>query len=203
MFSARCLSSMLLTLAAVPATAQTAAPSPTPSALTWVFELGGDHGFNDLYTLYVQGDSPWNVGANTGLFLSGGITALPLWENRLRTRAMIGVKYTGQSFSNAHVDYYAFPLEMLETLELQPIRFGAGLYALLGPKLSGSGVASNITTSFNSTVGLEARAEWVFNRRLGVGLRYVWNQLSAGGSQSLGAPALGIVLSFNGAIEDS
>ncbi len=174
----------------------------SPPSVTWVFEIAGEHGLNDLYTLsYTQNGSTqtskWTIQANTGLGISGGVSVLPLAQGRLRTRATAGFKFTAQSFSNAEVVYYAFPLEVIETFEQGPIRLGAGMYALLGPTLSGSGTASGLSTSFDSTLGLTARAEWVFNRRVGIGLRYIWNRLSVG-TQSVGAPAIGAVVSLNG-----
>jgi len=113
---------------------------------------------------------------------------------------MAGFKFTAQSFSNGDVTYYAFPVEIIETLELGSIRLGGGLYALLGSTLTGDGAASSYTGHFDSTAGFTIRAEWVFNRRIGVGLRYVWNHLS-GGASSMSAPAIGAVMSFNGSVD--
>jgi hypothetical protein len=197
--------------AAAPVPEPAATPTEPPPALalppsappvTWVFEVTGERGLNDLYTLtYSQNGSTttsdWTIQANTGLGLSGGVSVLPLAQGRLRTRATAGFKFTAQSFSNAQVLYYAFPLEIIETFEAGPVRLGAGMYVLLGPTLSGSGAAEGLSKSFDSAPGFTVRGEWVFNRRVGVGLRFLWNRLSVDG-QSMGAPAIGAVVSLNG-----
>jgi hypothetical protein len=196
-----------LSLLAAPALARAQiAPAPVGERpappVAWVFELGGDFGTTALYTVVFADGSKGTGRANTGAFLSAGISILPLADARLRTRATFGVKATGVKAENGNVDYYAFPLEVVETLDVQPFRLAAGLYALLGPEVKGTGVASNITTRFDNTAGFTARAEWVWNRQFGIGVRFVWNQLSPHG-QTLNAPAFGFVLSANGWVGDT
>lgn len=193
------------TPAPVPAApAPPAAPLSTtsPSPLAWVLEITAERGFNDLYTLpYTESGSSqvktWTIQANTGLGLAGGATFLPLADGRLRTRATVGFKFTAQSFANGEVRYYAFPLELIETAELGRVRLGGGLYALVGATVSGTGVASNMQASFDASPGVTLSGEWMFSRRFGVGVRWIWNRLTAGG-QTWSAPAIGAVLSFNG-----
>jgi hypothetical protein len=166
-------------------------------ALTWVLELGGDRGLNELYTLEYADGSSMEIPANTGLFLAAGVAFLPLYEGRLRTHLTLGVKYTGQEAVNGTVDYYAFPVEAIETLSLGPVRLGAGLHAVLGPTVKASGVVAGMSTEMESALGFTARAEWMFGGRFGVGLHYVFNRLTAGGG-SIDAPAFGLVLSATG-----
>ncbi len=185
---------------AVPA-AHNRAPLPPP-IVTWVFEIAVDIGTNELYHIIFQDGSKQSIGANTGAGLSLGVSALPLAGGRLRTRVMLGAKGTFQNATNGSIDYYAFPLEALETLELGPIRLGAGLFALLDPSLHGSGVASSITAAFDSTAGFEGRVEAVFGRTMSLGLRFIWNKISLHGVTITNAPAIGFVLSYNGRVGD-
>ncbi len=183
--------------ASPPETAPVPAAPAAPKPLAWVVELGGDFGTNELYRVTYTDGSKQVIGANTGLFLTAGVTALPLADGRLRTRAAIGIKYTGQEASNGSIDYYAFPLEVLETLDVKPVRLGAGLYIPLGQRLKGSGAASNISATFDTTVGYTVRAEWLFGQGVGFGVRYLWTKTSISGN-SVDAPAFGFILSANG-----
>jgi hypothetical protein len=167
-----------------------------PQAVGFLLELGGDHGTNELYRLVFSNET-MSVGANTGLFLQAGAAFLPFAEGRARTHATIGIKWTGQEASNGSVDYAAFPLEVIETVDVAPIRLGGGLYALLSPTLKGKGVARPITTTFRNSLGYTLRAEYRWNV-VGLGLRYVWNRLQARGGGSLEAPAFGFVLAIGG-----
>lgn len=181
-----------------------AAPPATssPRLLTWVFELTGDRGFNDLYTIqYRETESSqsknWTVPANTGLGFSAGVRLLPIADGRFHTQATLGFKGTAQSFSNAEVVYYGFPVELIETVQVDKVRLGAGLYLLLGAELSGSGAASALQLSFDPSPGFTVRGEWVFTPRSSVGVHWIWTRLSANG-QSMSAPALGMFLSMSG-----
>jgi hypothetical protein len=200
-------------LAAAPALAQQLPTSPigappqldpqtapgSPSPVQWVIDLGGDFGSNKLVTVSFSNGDTKSLSANQGGFIAGGASFLPLSDGMLRTRVTLGVKYAAVTASNGSISFYAFPLEILETVDLRPFRLGAGLYALLAPKLSGSGFASGGDQSFDSSAGLSLRAEFIIpHTELGIGARYVWNKLSANGA-SMDAPAFGFVLSWGGA----
>jgi hypothetical protein len=189
-------------LAAEPEVAPAPAATDSPLPLTWVVEVTGDRGFNDLYTIRYQdsGSSQsknWTVPANTGLGCSVGVLFLPLAEGRLRTQATLGFKATAQSFSNAEVVYYGFPVEVIETVQLDKVRLGAGLYLLLGAKLSGSGGLSSLQQSFDPSPGFTVRGEWMLSSWTSVGVHWIWNRLAANG-QSMSAPALGVFVALNG-----
>ncbi len=170
-----------------------------PSPVQWVMDLGGDFGTSKLVTVTFDTGDTKSLTANQGGFLAAGASFLPFQDGMLRTRATLGVKYSTISAANGSISFYAFPLEILETVDLRPVRFGAGVYALLAPKLSGSGFASGGDLSFDSNVGLSLRAEFIIPRtELGIGARYIWNRLSANGS-SMNAPAFGGFLSWGGA----
>jgi hypothetical protein len=171
-----------------------------PAPVQWVIDLGGDFGSTQITpdVVFDNGDVR-SIKGNQGAFLSAGASFLPFQDGRLRTRATVGVKYNTINASNGSLSFYAFPLEILETLDIRPIRLGVGLYALLGPSVTGSGFAAGADTSFDSTAGLALRAEFIIpNTEVGIGARYVWNKLTAGNS-SYDAPAFGFVLSYGGA----
>lgn len=185
---------------APPAVAPAPAKGPPPRSprfITWVIEVGGDHGTKDLYTLVFTNET-MKVGANTGLFAQFGASFLPLADGRFRTQATIGVKWTGQEASNGSVDYAAWPLEVIETVEIPPLRLGAGLYALLSPTLKGKGFFEPLTTTFEDSYGWTVRGEYRWFGFVGIGLRYVSNRLVAKGGGSIPAPAFGFVLTLNG-----
>jgi hypothetical protein len=166
----------------------------------WIVELGGDFGSKQITpdVQFSNGDVR-SIKGNGGGFLSAGASFLPFQDGTFRTRATVGVKYYTISASNGSLSFYALPLEILETIDLRPLRLGAGLYALLGPNVSGSGFASGYDVSFDSSVGLALRAELIIPRtEIGIGARYVWNKLSSGGA-SVDAPAFGFVLSYGSA----
>jgi hypothetical protein len=189
-------------LAAEPEVAPAPAATGSPRFLTWVLEVTGERGFTDLYTIRYREagstqDKTWTIQANTGLGLAGGFTFLPLADGRLRTRATVGFRFTAQSFSNGEVRYYGFPVEVIETAALGRLRLGAGLYALLGTTVTGTGSVSSVHESLPASPGVTARGEWMFSDRGGIGVRWIWNRLSVGG-RSISAPALGLVVSYNG-----
>ncbi len=188
--------------APVPAAkAQAQPPTPVraaPESVAYVFEIGGDHGLHELYALRFSDGSHMSVGANTGLFIQGGATFWPLSGGRFRTQLLAGFKWTGQEASNADIDYYAFPVELTETVDFAPIRLGAGAYGLLLPKLNGTGFAAPLTSSMKNTVGFILRAEYRWSN-VGLGVRYLWNRLRGDFGGTITAPAWGIVFSAGGA----
>jgi len=178
-----------------------AAPVPAgqPAPVQWVVELGGDFGSNKLYSRALTDGSTRSLNGNQGGFLAAGASFLPFQDGRLRTHATLGVKYAAMAASNGSISFYALPLEILETLDVRPVRLGAGIYALLAPNLSGTGAGSDATRNVDSNIGFAVRAELVVpHTEIGVGARYVWNKLSVG-SGAKDAPAFGFVLSYGGA----
>jgi hypothetical protein len=158
--------------------------------VAFAWEFGGDFGSNRLIRIPYTDGSSSTMEANTGLYLSIGAAFLPLLEDRLRTWATIGVKYTGTSASNGSIDYYSFPFELLETVDVKPLRLGAGLYVPLGATMKGSGSASSVNRNFDTTLGYTVRAEWLLGP-YGIGVRYIWSQLQEPGS-TVDGPAFGL-----------
>lgn len=165
--------------------------------------FGHDFGFTKLLEATYSNGNKETLRANGGLILSAGATFLQLHDGMASTRATLGLKYDGLHARNGAVTYLAFPVEVVEQLNTGPVRLAGGLSLALGPRLSGSGVASSIGTHFEPSVGLLLEARYVFGMAgargegMGIGPRFLWQRLRDRASGvAVDANALGLVLDW-------
>lgn len=179
----------------------TAPPAQARPAVRFVGALGLDFGFTDLLKVKMSDGSSQSLAANQGFFFSLGAAFLPLLDGRLETQATLGVKGWSIDASNGSASIVTFPLEVLEVVHVDPLRFGAGVVYLHRPTLSGKGVLDPVDTSFESSLGVVAEAEWTVRTSrtavLGFGPRYIWQELRVrDGGPVVDASAIGFVMSL-------
>jgi hypothetical protein len=144
--------------------------------------------------------------ANQGFDASVGIAFLKLFDGVLATQATIGWEGWWINASNGTIEWRAFPLDVMEYAYLGPLRVGSGISYLISPKISGSGVASDIDVAFKNSLGFAVGADWVLRfsnsarrSRMTLGGRYVWQDLQPkGGGRSVSANSFAILLGFTG-----
>jgi hypothetical protein len=184
---------------AAPAPVPPRTPAPAPP-VRFAGTLGFDFGFTELLEVELTDGSSRSITANQGVYVSLGI-AVPHLGGRLETQATIGLKYSGIEASNGSANYLVFPLEVLEAVNVAPVRLAAGLVYLPRPSTSGDGVLAGFDVQFESSLGVVLQAEWVIPSRRGrvsFGPRFVWQKLQVrGGGPVIDANAFGAVMSFS------
>lgn len=181
-----------------------AAPAPArPRSVRLVASTGYDYAFEDLLLVEYENGSEGRLGANGGYVLAVGAAFLPLAGGRLETRATVGVKYDTVTGKNGSAVFFGFPLEVVEALDVKPLRLSAGLSLLMFPRVEGSGFLGGADLELRNSLGVVGQAEWVLPFRggtagsLSVGLRYLWQRLEAStGGRGSDASALGGTVGF-------
>jgi len=100
--------------------------------------------------------------------------------------------------SNGSVRFTRVPVDLLGLFNLtEKVRIGAGVQFVSGPELKGSGVASNVSQSYDSTTGAIVEGEYLFTPHIGLKLRYVSEKFtpSNGGTKIDGSHA-GVMFSY-------
>lgn len=118
-----------------------------------VLVFGYDAGGDELYRVsFVSGESS-PVNANQGFALSAGAllynTDTLLWQ----TQITAGLKYKPINATNGDATWTAFPLEVIEFLNTDMFRFGAGVTYQMNPKLRTGGVLSGHDADFDNALG--------------------------------------------------
>lgn len=177
-------------------------PAPPRPAVRWAITTGFDYGFNELVTAEMSDGSTQSLSANDGLFLSVGLTFLPLLEGRLETQATIGMKYWAIEASNANLSVLMFPIEVLETFRADPLRLSAGLVYVPGPSTKGDGLLAPYGgIEFDSSVGIVLQGEWLSpfkngRGQISFGPRFIIQKFQvANGGPVIDANAIGLVMS--------
>jgi hypothetical protein len=182
-----------------------ASPPPTTAAVPlppvrFFFSTGWDYGFNELLKVQFEDGSTGSLRLNGGFRLAIGAAFLPLQGGRFETRGTAGIKYDWLSAENGRVTSLAFQIELLESLNLRPLRLSAGLSVLLAPSVKGQDFLAAVDLDLRNSLGLVGQAEWVFpfdagRRSLSIGLRFTWQKLELEtGGKAEDASALGAVL---------
>lgn len=183
-----------LPLAAAAQYAEPAAPaSPGPAAsrpygepppLKLVFQMSGD--FGQTWIVKAQlvnsetGDtSSQTLYLNAGFGMSVGAAFLPLLDGLLNTQATVGFEGGEISASNGKATWLAFPLEVMEFVNLGPVRAGAGLSYLLSSRVRGYEFFEGYDFDFDPSAGFIMEADWTGvsehhprKPRFWLGLRY-------------------------------
>jgi len=177
----------------------TTAAAPLPPVRFFV-STGWDYGFNELLKVQFEDGSTGSLRLNGGFRLAIGAAFLPLQGGRFETRGTAGIKYDWLSAENGRVTSLAFQIELLESLNVRPLRLSAGLSVLLAPSVKGHDFLAAVDLDLRNSLGLVGQAEWVFpfdagRRSLSVGLRFTWQKLELeSGGKAEDASALGAVL---------
>jgi hypothetical protein len=93
---------------------------------------------------------------------------------RFAVQATIGYHVDDVSASNGSVKFARFPVELLGQFDAAPqIRLNGGVRFATGAKVTSSGAASGLDTSFSASPGLVLEGEYLFSDNISVALRYV------------------------------
>jgi len=176
------------------------APEERPALL--VLAMGYDAGFTRLATVRFTDGSTQTLSANQGFYFAAGAAFLPVRAGAVRfdTAATLGVKGWNAGADNGEVRYLAFPLDLVERVWFEQVRFGLGLSLSLAPRISSSGVLSGMDADLKNSLGLQAQVEWIgARRRSGVGVmlgaRFLWQRFASERTgASIDAKAAGVLL---------
>ncbi|ACG74257.1 conserved hypothetical protein [Anaeromyxobacter sp. K] len=191
-----------LLLAAEPAPAVPAPPPQVERAAPervapagLIVELHSDFGLRRFIALEYTSGRRFGLALQDGISAAVGASVLRLAGGRLSTRVTAGFKLQLVRASNGSATFTAFPVELAESLELGPLRLGAGASVLLAPTLRGRGFLEGARIDFDPAPGAVLDAEWLVSRRsrTGIGLRASWHHYQGGGVRR-GAPAIGLVV---------
>jgi hypothetical protein len=150
------------------------APAPITSAVRvlagFAFTSGGD----TLATAHYEGGKTSAVKAGGSANLYGGFEYL-FKDLPVGLQATLGGHVDSSAASSGNIVFRRYPLEALAMYRANDIlRLGAGLRHAFSPSLAGTGAAANIgTTKFDASLSPIFKAEYTFNARYGVELRYV------------------------------
>jgi hypothetical protein len=167
----------------------------------WTATAGFDYGLTDLLSVQMSNGTSQGISANQGLFAQVGAIVSHL-DGLLEAQATLGIKGWSVNASNGNASFVVFPIEVLEAVNLAPLRLAAGIIYLHQPSTSGDGVLKDFSVKFDSSLGLVFQGEWVLAQagrlRMSMGPRFVWQKLRIqGGGAVLDANAIGGVFSFS------
>lgn len=136
-----------------------------------MFKIGFDTGGDELYTAVFTDGSTDTIKANGGFFIGGGISIINDAKN-IETELSLSYKSSSISAANGDVTWKRFPVDALVFYRVPNFRVGGGLTYHLSPKLSASGAAGNGEVTTDNAVGLLLQADYGFDDKVFLGLRY-------------------------------
>lgn len=141
-----------VTLLLIAATAQAA---EFRGVVGFGMDFGGDVLLSGTYT----DGSTWEVKANQGLVLNGGVVMV---TGAFETQATVGYKFGGPQAKNGSVTFDEMPLELMEFYRTSNIRSGLGISYLGNPKLVVDipGSIKNGTYKFDNAIAYVAQIGW-------------------------------------------
>ncbi|HVM31759.1 MAG TPA: outer membrane beta-barrel protein [bacterium] len=158
-----------LVAALIPALAQAVTFHP-------LIGFGAEFGGDKLLSVTYSDGSKSDVYAGQGFSAFGGVAAqglIDLSPITLDLQATLGVKYsTISDASNASLDYFRFPLELLAFVHWRDLRVGAGPVYHFGNSFTGSGTLSPYTFTFDNAFGVTAQADYTFGQHWNIGVRF-------------------------------
>jgi hypothetical protein len=186
-------------------TAPKASPGAVPTsdpAARFVIQSSADFGRTTaLVGTYVDGTQK-DLNLNQGFGLGVGFSTLYLAGGHLATQVVMGFEYSGVAGSNGALRWIAYPLEVMEVLDLGPVRLSSGISYLIAPRISGVGIASELEVKLENSLGWLGEADFLFHvdtsaRRptWWIGGRYERQRLrNRLGGPSVQADAIGLVV---------
>ncbi len=156
----------LVIAAAVPATSNAVDIRP-------VFRAGAEFGGDNIVKAATTGgsSSSRSIDANQGLSVGGGASIL-MDSKDIEGEVTLSYKFSSISAQNGDIDWSVLPLDALVFYRFPKFRLGGGLTYHLGPKLKGTGVASDLHATYKDALGLVLQADYRFAQKLALGLRY-------------------------------
>lgn len=121
------------------------------------------------------------------------------FAERFAVQATVGYHINDtRAASNGSVRFTRVPVDLLALYSVTDnVRLGAGAQFVSGPKLRGSGVASNVSQSYDSTTGAIVEGEYLFGAHMGLKLRYVSEKFTpSGGGAKIDGSHAGVMFSY-------
>lgn len=165
---------VLMVAAAVPLACNAADVRPVAKA---GFDFGGDN----LVTAQFTNGSSDSIKANELLYLGVGASVITDSKD-IEVEVTLSYKFKNISATNGDIKWTRYPLEALVFYRFPKYRLGGGLTYHLSPKVSGSGIASNINGNFDDSIGLVLQADYLITQKLSVGGRYTSLKYKVGGA---------------------
>jgi hypothetical protein len=168
-----------------------------------VFGVAWDLGGTKLIEVELTDGTKQSIKANAGFTILAGAAFAPLLDGKLETRATLGVKFDTIEASNGSANYLAFPLEVVESVNLEPLRLSAGVSLAMGPRLRGKGFLDAFDVDLKNSLGLVGEVVWAGRSkgaRLGwyLGARFLWQKLEPEAVPApVSANTLGLVAGFD------
>lgn len=121
------------------------------------------------------------------------------FNEALALKATLGYHFNQtRDASNGRVRFTRVPLDLLALYNVNDkVRLGAGAQFVSGPELRGSGVASNVSQKYDSTVGAIVEGEYLFTPHVGLELRYVSEKFTpSGGGAKVDGSHAGVMFNY-------
>jgi hypothetical protein len=148
--------------------------------LQGVLGVGANFGGETLLSGVYTDGVPWSVAANAGLgFHAGAVFVLGPFE----TQATAGYISNGTNATNGKVAFGVVPLEVIEFIHIDRLRFGFGIAHLTDAKLSFAlPDGTKFVAKLDSTIGTIVQIGWVPDKsRFSFDLRYLKNKYKESG----------------------
>jgi hypothetical protein len=165
---------VLMVVAAVPMASRAADVRP-------VAKIGFDFGGDKLATAQFTNGSSDSIKAGELAYL--GVGGSFITDSRdIEVEVTLSYKFRNISANNGDIKFTRYPLETLVFYRFPKYRLGGGLTYHLSPKVSGSGVASNINGSFDDSLGFVLQGDYLITQKVSVGARYTNIKYKVGGA---------------------
>jgi len=119
--------------------------------------------------------------------------------DRIALQATVGYHLNyAKASSDGSVRFTRIPVDVLALYSLTDnIRVGGGAQLVSHPELKGSGLASNVSQKYDSTVGAIVEGEYLFTPHIGLKLRYVSEKFKpSNGGPSVDGSHTGLLFSY-------
>ena len=159
------------------------------------YDSGGDVLFRGIYT----SGSTWEVRANQGLLINGGVV---MATGSFETQLTVGYKFGGPTATNGSVTFDVIPVEVMEFYRTSNVRMGLGLSYHNSPKVvvDVPGSSLNGTYKFDNAMGIVAQIGWApVKSPFSIDLRYTgitYKQSNISNAKDTNANAIGVYASF-------
>ncbi len=159
-----------------------------------VVRIGFDFGGDKLASATFTNGSTDTIKAGEFIYLGGGLSVITDSKD-IEVEVTLSYKNDNINASNGKIDWTRYPLDALVFYRMPKFRLGGGLTYHLGPKLSGSGAASNINGNFDDSLGFLLEGDYLITQKVNVGLRYTNIKYKIGGS-SIDGSSIGITAGY-------
>jgi hypothetical protein len=134
------------------------------------FNFGGD----TVVSVGVTGgvdSSTKSIKANEGVFVGLGASVL-MDSKTVEMEVSASYKFATIAAQDGDIDWTVVPLDALVFYRLPYVRLGGGLTYHLGPRLKGSGAASDLNAKYDDALGFVLQADYALGNQFNFGLRY-------------------------------